>query len=567
MQQREPERYDMRTGLRCFGVYAALLGTGLVVGGSACTGSIGGGGEPQQEVGTSTTALCDAGIPDAGRSGLLRVAAYEYQALLDAAFPGADAWVLPALPSDTKLETYDNNGATSVGELEIERYESLAESVATQLSPDLGALLPCEFEPDDETECLDELLDELGPRLFRRPLELEQREALHAVFSRGRAAGTFADGVLMVVRAVLQSPSLLYRIEEGDEVVPGNADVFALSGYALAERLALAIWQSGPDDALLAAAVAGELGDAEGVERQARRMLQDERAAVGTSRFVAQWLGYDHLLEATKDEATFPEYDDTLARQMRAEADELVAHVVLNGDGRLSTLLTTREARLTPALAHLYGLEDAVAEGAEWTELPAQRAGILTRAAVLTAHSHPEQTSPVLRGVFVRRSLLCQHPPPPPPDVDDTAPAVDPDLTTRERFAVHTESPGCAGCHQLIDPLGFGFESFDPIGRFREKDGGHEIDARGNLIATDVDGPYEGAVELSEALAASRQVHDCTAQQWFTFATGRSPAEYDLCSLNDVQERFSASGGDLRELMLAIVTSDAFRHYRQDGGE
>ncbi|MEM1029080.1 MAG: DUF1592 domain-containing protein [Myxococcota bacterium] len=559
----------MNDTLRGWRAWIALAGAALAVGGTACVGSIGPGGE--EEAGVSAEALCEAGIPDAGRSGLLRVAGYEYAALLQGAFPGATEFALPALPSDTKLETYDNNGATSVSERDVERYESLAEAVATQLGPDVDVLLPCDVTPDDEAACLDELLDELGPRLFRRPIAREQRDGLERVFSRGRDEGNFADAVLLVVRALLQSPSFLYRLEEGEDRVVGNDAVVVLSGFALAERLALALWQKGPDDELLAAAVAGDLRTVDGVKAQAERMLDDDRAAVGIARFVAQWLGYDHLLETTKDEEAFPEYDDALARAMRTEADELVARVVLEGDGTLRTLLTTREVRASSTLADLYGLaddDDAPEPDADgWRFLPEQRSGILSRAAVLTAHSHPEQTSPVLRGVFIRRSLLCEHPPPPPPDVDDTAPAVDPDLTTRERFAVHTESPGCAGCHRLIDPLGFGFEHFDPIGRYREKDGPHDVDARGELIGTDVNGPYDGAVELSEALASSRKVRDCVAQQWFTFATGRAPSEHDVCSLEGVQDRFDASGGDLRDLMLAIVTSDSFRHYRQFRGE
>ena len=542
-----------------------LVSLGALVGAAGCIGTIGGDGPSEQSDGTgeSAQALCEAGVPDAGRSGLRRLNAHEYRRALELALPVVEDFELPSLPADETTGAYDNNATTAVGELDVERYEAVAEALATQLGPELEELLPCEVEPEDEGACARAFLTDLSTKLFRRPPSDEQLAALMGVWERGSEDATFGDGLLLAVRALLQAPAFLYHIEEGTQTVDNNVAVARLDAHTLAARLAFALWQTGPDDELLEAAEDRSLLEPEVLEAQAERMLEGERGAEALAHFAAQWLGYEELDGAPKNGEMFPDYGPELVRDMRDEMDALVEHVVLDGDGRLATLLTTREAFVTSRLAEVYDLDEQ--EG--WVELPEDRAGVLTRAAFLAAHAHPSQTSPVLRGIEVRKQLLCQPPPPPPPDVDDTAPPVDPDLTTRERFAQHTESASCAGCHALIDPIGFGFESYDAIGRFRTMDGKHEVDARGELVQTDVDGEFEGAVELSSKLASSRQVQDCVAAQWFTYAIGRAPSQADACSLEGVQSRFAASDGDLRELIIGLVTSDAFRHYRIETGE
>jgi hypothetical protein len=180
----------------------------------------------------------------------------------------------------------------------------------------------------------------------------------------------------------------------------------------------------------------------------------------------------------------------------------------------------------------------------------------------MTRYAHAGQTSPVHRGKLVRENLFCQLLPPPPPDVDNTPPDSDPDATTRERLEQHRADPSCAGCHELIDGLGFGFEHYDGIGAWRDKDGDDAVDAAGWIVGTDVDGEFHGAAELSEKLAASELVGRCVSKQWFRFALGRAETPDDECTIDTVDTEFADSGRDVEVLIRELVLSGAFRSRR-----
>ena len=203
-----------------------------------------------------------------------------------------------------------------------------------------------------------------------------------------------------------------------------------------------------------------------------------------------------------------------------------------------------------------------------WTDLDlptSERSGILTRAGFLARTAHAVHPSPVRRGVFVLSRLLCVPPAPPPPNVNTSPPdESDPDQpkTNRERYAKHTAQDTCGGCHQSIDGVGFGFENYDALGKWRTLDNTYPVDASGELIGTDVDGPFVGALELSQKLATSTQAHNCVVSQVYRYALGRSTGLDDLCSLADLRGQFAAASGDIRALLLAVVTSDAFRFRR-----
>jgi hypothetical protein len=190
------------------------------------------------------------------------------------------------------------------------------------------------------------------------------------------------------------------------------------------------------------------------------------------------------------------------------------------------------------------------------------RYGLLTQPGIMALFSHADQSSPIQRGVFVRESILCEEVEPPPPTVDNNPPDPDPNLTTRERFAIHTESPQCARCHELIDPLGFGFESYDHLGRYRSEENGLPVDTSGSIVEVEEDsleGDFDGAAELSARLAGSETILTCLARKWFTFAMGRGHTARDDCSIDRAVEMSSAADGDLHELLVALTTSDAFR--------
>ena len=190
------------------------------------------------------------------------------------------------------------------------------------------------------------------------------------------------------------------------------------------------------------------------------------------------------------------------------------------------------------------------------------RAGIMTDLSMLTATAQYAETSPVRRGVFVREHLLCQELPAPPDNVELLLPEISPDLTTRERFAAHTADESCAGCHQLIDGIGFGFEAYDAIGRYRDTENGKPIDATGEVVNTEeVDGPFDGAVELADKLAQSSEARQCLIANWFRFAQGRSDTEEDLCTIEALDVAFR-EGASIRQLLVAITQTPAFMFRR-----
>jgi hypothetical protein len=243
--------------------------------------------------------------------------------------------------------------------------------------------------------------------------------------------------------------------------------------------------------------------------------------------------------------------------------------VIRVGDGLMSTLFTASFSFLDGPLFALYGVQQPAGfvPGTQVNLEPAQRAGLLTQAAFLTAHSHPNQTSPVHRGMLVRENLLCQPLEAPPANVNNVPPSPTPTTSTRDRFAQHSSDPTCAGCHNLMDPIGLGFEHYDSIGAYRAMDGNRPVDATGQILEAqaDVVGSFNGAVELANKLAGSREVADCMANQWFRFALGRIESKDDACTLKAIYDGFEASGGNVRELLTALVVSDAFRHVRAVG--
>jgi hypothetical protein len=267
----------------------------------------------------------------------------------------------------------------------------------------------------------------------------------------------------------------------------------------------------------------------------------------------------------TKSATLFPSYSDAVRDAMKAETPAFVSYVLWSGDRKLSTLLTSPAAFVSSALAPIYGVTvPAGATTPQMMTLPAAqgRAGILTQASFLAVQAHPDQTSPVLRGKFVRMKLMCQTVPPPPMDVDITPPAIASAATARDRFSAHEMAgTSCKGCHQLMDPIGFAFEGFDAVGQYRTTENGATIDLSGNIVASTngtLDGTFNGVRELATKLADSDQVRDCVATQWFRYSAGRTEEVPDGCSLTTMQDAFGASGGDLGELVVAMTQTDAF---------
>jgi len=455
-----------------------------------------------------------------------------------------------------------DNSATARGVTAplIEQYLLAAEGLATRAST-RNDVLPCDPASAGEASCADRFIRTFGQNAYRRPLDDDEVRALQTSFDEGRRTGTFQTGVRYVIEHVLQSPSFLYRVELGEPSVPPGA-VAKLTGWERASRLSYFLWQTMPDRALFAAAASGELATKEQILAQARRMLADPKARPTLAKFADQWLGLDKVDNVVKDTIQFPEFNRALPALLKEETRRFVADVVWNRGGGLTMLLTSPYTFVNDKTAPLYGL--AAPPGAEFVRVDLderRRSGILTQLAFLNFAAKPNQTSPVRRGQFVRTSLMCDPPSSPPPEINVTVPEPQPGQTGRERFAAHTTNPGCAGCHRKMDLIGFGFEHYDAVGRYRDVDAERPVDASGEVVANPI-GSFDGAVELARKLSQSDEVRQCLGKQWFRFAFGREESADDACALASLYREIAKDGGSVQALVLAITQTDTFL-YRQ----
>lgn len=446
-----------------------------------------------------------------------------------------------------------------------------AEQLSLRAATRLDALLPCDPAALGDDDCASEFITGFGRRAFRRPLDDIEYDALVELYQQARTdlGRDFAGGIEVVLQAILQSPQFLYHWQLGSAQPEASGDVVALGPHELASRLSYFLWSTMPDDALFEAADADALGSDEEIEAQVRRMLADPKAKDTLATFHRQWLDIDHLLELPKDPELFPEWDDELKVSMEAETLSFINHVILAGDGRLGTLLTASFSFINEPLARLYGVE-----GVTGTDIrgpvdldPAERMGVLTHASVLAHHARAYEGSPIHRGKLIRERLLCQTLPIPPANIPPLE-GVDPSLPSRERYEAHFEEEPCRTCHLLMDLTGFGFENYDTIGRYRSTDAGLPVDASGTVYGLDGEArSFEDVRELVELLAASEQVKRCVVTQWFRFAMSRKETAEEQVLLDNAYAAFEASDFDIREMLVAIAMSPAFRYRQLSEGE
>lgn len=458
-----------------------------------------------------------------------------------------------------------NNQATSLGvtQLLAEQMMSAAEKISAKAVLDMKALAPyCDVDAQGEDACAQMFVEHFGKRAFRRPLKASEKNRFIELYNFGRTTyQSHAEGLALVIQAALQSPHFLYRVEFGmPDVV--ERDVVKLDPYETASRLSYLLWNTMPDEALFEAADSQSLSTKEQIERQARRMLEDPKARQAVTNFHTQWLELSHIEHVAKDKTVYPAYSDELRPLWIEETQRFLEYVVFDGEGDVGTIMSAPYSLMNADLAAFYGISEGAPQGSAFEKVmlnPEQRAGLLTQASLLSYHAKPNQSSPVHRGKFVRERLLCQTLPPPPNNIEIKPPDVKPGATTRERFSEHAKNPACIGCHQLMDPIGFGFEHYDGIGMWRDEDQDLPVDATGKVIKTsDIDGAFDGAVELAKKLAESEEVRQCVATQWFRFGYGRAEGEEDACTMADLQGVFAASGGNVRELLVALTQTESF---------
>ncbi len=466
-------------------------------------------------------------------------------------------------PAEEESLGFNNNADTLVVvPILAEQYQDAAEKLAeAAVANHLPALLGgCNPDSLGEDTCADKFVTSFGPQVYRRPLGAEETATLLAVFDAGREQFDFETGIRLVLTTMLQSPAFLYRVEFGTPV-DGETEVRKVAPYELASRLSYFLWGSMPDAALFKAAASGKLETREDVAFQARRLLADPRAREAVREFHDQWLKLKHIDEVQKDPDQYPDFDPAVLALLRSEAETFIDHVIWDGEGDLNTLLQAPYTFMNADLAKYYDVEGPVSEAFEKVELgPEKASGFLTQGGLMAVLAKANQTSPIHRGKFIRESILCQFIPPPPDNVDITPPEVDPNLPTRDRFLQHSADPFCAGCHSMMDPIGFGFEHFDGIGKWRDVEAGKPIDATGEIISAKVMGAFDGVPGLATMLVDSPEVEACMTRQWFRFAYGRGETDADDCTLDDLGEEFAASGRNIPDLLVALTQTDAFMY-------
>jgi hypothetical protein len=527
------------------------------------------GGAPDDDVNENEELLCDGPL-DPGPAPIRRLTRAEYnntvfQLVGDNSRP-ADAFV-----ADGEALGFSNQAvALSTSSLLVEQWLEAAETVAEKsVDKILKDADACAAPVSNEAACeasAEAAIASFGQRAFRRPLDDGELAAHTALFVAGaELEETFdaREGMKRVIEAMLQSPHFLYRVEFGAGD-PVEGDVVALTSWEVASRLSYLLWNTMPDVGLFEAAAADELRTPEQIEAQARRMLDTPRAREAVKNFHRQWLDIENIPRVAsigRDAEIYPDYSDSLIPLYQEETEQFIDYAVFEENASAETLFTASYTMMNKELADFYGVEGPEGEAFERVDLdPAIYSGILTHAGLLALHSKNNRSSPIHRGIFVREALLCQTPPAPPDNIPPP-PEVDREKTTREQFGEHTASGSCSGCHKLFDPVGFGFEHFDGIGRYRADEWGNEIDASGEILnGDDASGTFDGVVELGQKLGQSDIVRDCISTQWFRFSYGRGETDADACSMEIVNRDFAAANYDIKELLVALTQTPAFRY-------
>ena len=406
--------------------------------------------------------------------------------------------------------------------------------------------------------CLRGYIQKLGLRAWRRPLtsaELDGFGALAASASTTLASAV--EGARWATVALFESPYFLYRPELGAANASGG---LRFTGYETAERLSFLIWNSLPDQMLLDQAASGALATADGIRTAATRMLAATAGREAVGNFTEEYLRLDRIATQAKDPMLFPVYGSNLQTAMVRDMRDTWTSVVFDDNASIMDLFTTTKVIVNSDLATLYGLDSTglTSTTFQTRSLPADgpRAGILSKAALLSEFANQQSGSPTLRGRFIRESLICQTVPPPPPGVNTAAvdqPTNVP-MTKRQRLEAHRSAALCASCHNLMDPLGLPLESFDAIGRYRTLDNGLPVDPtstfEGQAIAD--------SRALGVAVSRSVSVAQCVVQKYYAYAMGHELRDADGSVLNALAKAFNSSGFKMQDLILAAVTSDAF---------
>ncbi|HVR64784.1 MAG TPA: DUF1592 domain-containing protein [Polyangia bacterium] len=502
-----------------------------------------------------------------GRAPLRRLTRSEFNATV-AALLGDSTHPADAFEPDVISDGFTNNADTqNVSTNLAQQYLTAAENLSAAAVQNLPKLLGC--DPAAQDTCLRTFVTNFGQKAWRRPLASAEIDRVLGVLDAGRTQFDVPTGVQMALQTLLLSPNFLYRVEVGVAPASPASTAVALTSWEMAARLSYFLMGSMPDDQLFTAASRDELRTPAQVAAQVSRILAagaattlpQQQAQAHTAQFFTEWFHLNNIDRAQKDMTLYPEFTMDLGLAMRAETEAFVKATVFGGAGDLTSLLNAPVTYASADIAKIYGVAAPAGAAGMPARLdldPKQRAGLLTQPALLATFAKANGTDPVHRGKFVWESLLCKSIPAPPANAKIVAPVITPGTTARQRYAQHRTDPTCASCHQVMDPIGLAFEHYDGIGRWRDKEGTLDIDASGSLSGTDIDGSFDGAVELAQKLAGSRDVAACAVRQMFRFAFGRYETTEDEPTIANLADRFMADKKQIVGLAVALTQTPAF---------
>ncbi len=502
---------------------------------------------------------------DPGRFVIRRLTKTEYGNTLRDLF-GVEPSMADGLPDEVSGEGYLN----SLSPLQLEQYLAIADQVLRRMPTAVQKRLFGEppSPKADPRAAARKVAASLARKAYRRPLTDAELEVLMATFDLGtRNHLAYPHALRLMTKAILVSPQFLFITPAGEakSTAGPTAGIVPLDDYQLASRLSYLLWASMPDDELMALAESGKLHEPAVLKAQAKRLLDDRRSRALFDGFGAQWLSVGGLKRQVFDPAMFPQM--TLAmRQAMYDEVRLFFESVVREDQSVIRFVDSDYTYLNETLAAIYGLQKTVkGPGMRRVRLSdGHRGGVLGMPGVLAATSFPNRTSPVKRGVWVLEQVLGDHVPAAPPDVpalDKQDPATIANLTVRQRTELHRTNPVCANCHQILDPIGFGLEKFDAIGRWRDRDSnGQPIDATGELPGGH---RFSGPQDLKAILAArTGTVSRNLLERLLAYALGRKLEGYDEIVVDDLMDAIAADGCRMRSLIYGVITSYPFTHRR-----
>jgi hypothetical protein len=458
---------------------------------------------------------------------------------------GTEVVVHVELDPDEGSDRFSSIGASEIGTSEqgVQRYRDAAFDVAAQVFarrdvyPTLAACRP-ETSADP---CVGAVLRELGRKLWRRaPTDAEIARYAALVDAEYEDGFDPELGLQYAIAGLVESPNFVYVVQLGEP--DANTGMLRFTSHEMASRLSYFLWDSTPDEALLAAAEADELRAPAEITVQADRMLATPRGQAVLARFFGEAWKVGDLDLPDKDPGTYAVWTESFVASAHDEFARTLSDVLAK-DGDLRELFTGRRTFVDAQLAAFYGIAGSP-DPTMAVDLPPERTGLLTSVAVIGANSPANRSSVVFRGKFVFERLLCEPIPPPPDDVDTSNPSAD------------RTQPPCSSCHELLDPLGVTFEHFDGVAGWRDEQDGVPVDAVGTYAGA----TFDGAVDLAAWLVEDPRLPQCLARQAFEYAAGRVPTDADEPLLDEMTAALEDGGFAPRDLLLAVVTSPAFRY-------